>query len=53
VFILFSGYLILNTIINAPRDSAIGGGLLLAGLPVYWWCRRRYGMARSTQNPEP
>ncbi|HEX7024735.1 MAG TPA: amino acid permease [Gemmatimonadales bacterium] len=53
VFILFSGYLILNTIINAPRDSAIGGGLLLAGLPVYWWCRRRYGMARSTRNPEP
>jgi basic amino acid/polyamine antiporter, APA family len=44
VFILFSGYLILNTIVNAPRDAAIGGGLLLLGLPVYAWCRRRYGL---------
>lgn len=43
VFILFSGYLILNTIVNAPRDAAIGGGLLLVGLPVYAWCRKRYG----------
>src|SRR5687767_11829624 len=44
VFILFSGYLILNTIVNAPRDAAIGGGLLLLGLPVYVWCRRRYAV---------
>jgi len=44
VFILFSGYLILNTIVNAPRDAAIGGGLLLLGLPVYAWCRKRYGV---------
>ena len=42
VFILFSGYLRLNTIVNAPRDAAIGGGLLALGLPVYVWCRRRY-----------
>jgi basic amino acid/polyamine antiporter, APA family len=42
VFILFSGYLILSSIIQTPRDAAIGGGLLLAGLPVYWWCRRSY-----------
>ena len=47
VFILFSGYLILNTIVNAPRDAAIGGGLLLAGLPVYVWCRKRYGLVRG------
>jgi basic amino acid/polyamine antiporter, APA family len=44
VFVAFSLYLILNTIINAPRDSLIGGGLLIAGLPVYWWCRKRYGL---------
>jgi APA family basic amino acid/polyamine antiporter len=42
VFILFSGYLILNTIVNAPRDAAIGGGLLALGLPVYAWCQKRY-----------
>ena len=43
VFILFSGYLIVNTIREAPGDAAIGAALLLAGLPVYWYCRRRYG----------
>lgn len=42
VFILFSGYLIVNTIREAPLDAAIGAGLLLAGLPVYWYCRRKY-----------
>lgn len=42
VFILFSGYLIVNTIRESPRDAAFGAVLLLAGLPVYWYCRRRY-----------
>lgn len=34
VFILFSGYLIVDTIREAPRDAAIGAALLLAGLPA-------------------
>ncbi len=42
VFIGFSAYLILNTIVEAPSDAAIGALLLLAGLPVYRYCRRRY-----------
>ena len=44
IFILFSGYLILSSIVQTPRDAAIGGGLLLAGLPVYWWCRKNYSI---------
>lgn len=44
VFILFSGYLIVNTIRETPQDAAIGAALLLAGLPVYWYCRRRYAI---------
>ena len=47
VFILFSGYLIANTIREAPLDAAIGAALLLAGLPVYWYCRWRYGPSRQ------
>ena len=43
VFILFSGYLIVNTIRETPKDAAIGAALLLAGLPVYWYCKRKYG----------
>jgi len=53
VFILFSGYLILNSIIATPRDAAIGGGLLLAGLPVYWWCRKRYRLQPSAVSHQP
>jgi APA family basic amino acid/polyamine antiporter len=53
VFILFSGYLILNSIVNTPRDTAIGGGLLLLGLPVYWWCRKRYVQHPVVFGPVP
>ena len=45
VFILFSGYLIGNTILETPKDAAVGAALLLGGLPVYAWCRRRYAPA--------
>ena len=47
VFILFSAYLIGNTILAAPRDAAIGAGLLLLGLPVYWY----YGKKSLTTEP--
>lgn len=40
VFILFAGYLIGNAFVETPRDAFLGAGLLLAGLPVYWYCRR-------------
>ena len=46
VFILFSGYLIVNTVRETPQDAAIGAALLLVGLPVYWYCRRRYRSER-------
>lgn len=42
VFMLLAGYLIVNTIRETPGDAAIGAALLVAGLPVYWYCRRRY-----------
>jgi APA family basic amino acid/polyamine antiporter len=47
VFILFSGYLVLNTILETPKDAAFGAALLLAGLPVYWYCRRKYASVRG------
>ncbi len=50
VFIGFSLYLIVNTIIAEPLDSLIGIGLLLVGLPVYWYCRAKYPQAtRATR----
>jgi APA family basic amino acid/polyamine antiporter len=42
VFILFALYLVGDTIVHTPRESAIGTGIVLLGLPAYWvWRRRR------------
>lgn len=41
VFILFSAYLIVNSIVSLPVYSLIGAGLLVAGLPFYWYFTRQ------------
>ena len=40
VFIAFAIWLVFNTIVETPKDSAIGAGLILIGLPGYWYWRR-------------
>ena len=54
VFIGFSAWLIGNTIVAEPRDSAIGAALLIAGLPVYWYYRNRgpAGSGAGSRSPE-
>ena len=49
VFIGFSLYLIGNTIVAQPRDSAIGAGLLIAGLPIYWYCQRNLVRSEASE----
>jgi len=41
VFIAFAAWLVYNTIVETPKDSAIGAGLILLGLPGYYYWRRR------------
>jgi amino acid transporter len=41
IFIAFAGYLIWNTIVEQPLDSAVGAGLLLLGLVPYYALRWR------------
>ncbi|MFQ5824183.1 MAG: amino acid permease [bacterium] len=41
VFILFSVWLVVNTIIHDPRGSAIGAGIILLGLPAYFYWKRK------------
>lgn len=41
LFLVVSVGLILQTIINTPRQSAIGVGLILLGVPVYWFLNNR------------
>ena len=40
IFILFAIFLTVNTILEAPRDAAIGTGLILAGLPLYYYWKK-------------
>jgi len=52
VFILFALFLVGNSIKEQPRESAIGAGLLLAGLPLYWYwtgALGRWWSARSAR----
>ena len=42
IFILFAMYLVGNTMVESPRDAAVGTGLLLLGLPFYWYFLRTY-----------
>ena len=42
IFILFCIGLFFNTIVTRPREAAIGLTLILSGIPVYWYLKRRY-----------
>ena len=40
IFILFAIFLTVNTILEAPRDAAIGTGIILGGLPLYYYWKK-------------
>jgi APA family basic amino acid/polyamine antiporter len=41
VFLLVAGWLLINTMMTAPTQSFIGIGLILLGLPVYYYLNRK------------
>jgi APA family basic amino acid/polyamine antiporter len=41
LFIVAAALIVVSTVLAAPRDSAIGLGIMLSGLPVYLLWRRR------------
>jgi APA family basic amino acid/polyamine antiporter len=41
LFVLGSGAFVLNTLLERPTESIAGLGLLVLGVPVYWWYSRR------------
>ena len=45
LFLIVSTGLIIQTILNTPRQSAIGLGLILLGVPVYWILDYRHSHA--------
>lgn len=42
IFILFCIGLFVNTIVARPREAAIGVILILTGIPVYFWLKKKY-----------
>lgn len=50
VFALASAAMLVSSIVREPRPSAAGLAIMLAGIPVFFWFRRR---ARRTRSPEP
>ncbi len=41
VFLLVAGWLLINTMYTAPKQSFIGIGLIILGLPVYYYLNNR------------
>jgi len=41
IFILLSGFLVLNTIVSSLLNALIGAGLILTGLPAYLYWKRK------------
>lgn len=42
LYLLFVSGLVINTLIERPREAGIGLALILLGTPFYWWFKRRY-----------
>ncbi len=40
IFILFAVFLTFKTSLEAPRDAAVGAGIILAGLPLYFYWKK-------------
>jgi len=41
LFIIASAYVVVSAVLAAPRDQLIGAGLLLLGVPLFWYWKRR------------
>ncbi len=52
VFLLVAGWLLVNTLITSPKQSFIGIGLIVLGLPVYYYLNNREGNARPDEESD-
>jgi basic amino acid/polyamine antiporter, APA family len=51
-FVLIAMAVVISTILEAPTRSAIGTGLLLTGVPVYFWFRSQHRSAVLVPMPK-
>ena len=40
-FVIVAAVFVVNTIFHSPRDTGLGVLFMLAGLPLYWWWKRK------------
>lgn len=52
VFLLVAGWLLINTMMTAPTQSFIGIGLILLGLPVYYYLTSKGGAPADENGKE-
>lgn len=50
IFLLVAGWLLINTLVTSPRQSFIGLGLIILGLPVYYYLTHRAGASGTGQD---
>jgi APA family basic amino acid/polyamine antiporter len=52
LFILFAVYLVADSFVHTPRESAIGVGVVLLGLPAFFWWRRAKSLPLAQRGGE-
>lgn len=53
VFLLVAGWLLINTMVTSPQQSFTGIGLIILGLPVYYYLNSRGNKNIGEQDDEP
>ncbi len=53
IFILFCTALVANTFFTRPREAMIGIVLMLTGVPMYWWFRKRTAQKETAKPVQP
>jgi APA family basic amino acid/polyamine antiporter len=48
LFVLVAGMLLYSTLLSSPRESGIGLAVIVAGLPFYFFWKRRLGLSASS-----
>lgn len=48
IFILFCVALFANTVITRPREAIFGMFLMLTGIPLYWWFKRKLSINKKS-----
>ena len=49
-FVTAAGFTVLSTVLSNPRNAALGGIIILAGIPAYYWWKRSREKTKGAGN---